>query len=586
MFQRIVLRALGIGALIYAITADVPAGVSIVVPISCLFAAAETSSDSINEKDRKALEQKRVLSNPYRAGRSMVMGRHGMVASSHVLASQAGVDVLRGGGSAADAAVAAAAVLSVVEPMMTGPGGDAFVLYYEAKTGKIHGLNGSGRSPMGLTRGHFGTRTRIEFQGWEAVTVPGAVSAWVALQERFGAVSLDKVLGPAIRYAEDGYAVTEVVSSIWGGILQGDRWAKETWTIEGKAPKPGQLFRNPKLAQSLRLIAEGGHDAFYRGPIAKEIVRWSEESGGFFTMGDFESHRAIWVEPISTNYRGYEVYQCPPNSQGIGALVMLNILEDFDLASMAYNSAEYVHLLVEAKKLAYADLGKYVGDPENKAVPVEGLLSKAYAAERRKLLDPSRAMAAPEAGVPAGSDTVYLTVVDAEGNAASLVNSQYMAWGAGIGAGSMGFTLQNRGAEFNLAAGHVNEYAPGKRPFHTLMAGIVLRDGRLYMSYGLMGGDMQAQGHVQLLLGHFDHGLTIQEAAEAPRWRHTRDTVYVEYGMPLETVTGLRALGHEVVLGNAPLGGYGGAQIVLVDPATGTLFGASDPRKDGAALGY
>lgn len=538
------------------------------------------------QREAQVLREKPVVSNPYKAGRSVTMGRHGMVASSVTHASQAGMDMLRSGGNAADAAIATAAALSVVEPMMTGPGGDVFILYYEAGTGKIHALNGTGRAPMGLRRAHFAGKKRMPGRGWETVTVPGAVGAWLALHERFGSKSLSEVMGPAIRLAEYGYPVTQITASVWLTILQADLLAKETWTINGNTPKAGEVFRNPRIGKTFRLIAEGGHEAFYRGPIAAEIVRWSDATGGFLKMSDFDRHTVDWTEPIRTNYRGYEVYQHGPNSQGIGALIMLNILEGFDLGSMRHNSPEFIHLLVETKKLASADLGMHVGDPDMNHLPVEWLLSKEYAAERRSMIDPRRAMPIPAAGLPAGSDTIYLTTIDSKGNAVSLVNTQYGPWGAGVSAGEARFTLQNRGSGFNLIPGHVNEYAPGKRPFHTNLAGMITRNGELYWSYGLMGGGMQPQGHVQLITGHIDAGLNIQETADVPRWRHSGERLHVEWGTPVSTVEALRALGHNVKLGSGPIGGYGGAQIIMIDPATGTYFGASDPRKDGAALGY
>lgn len=542
------------------------------------------------EKELRKLEERGTRANPYRAGRTMTMSQHGIVASSHVLASQAGLDMLRSGGSAMDAAVATAATLGVVEPMMTGLGGDVFFLYYEAKTGRVYGLNGSGRSPEGLSRDHFRAKDteEIDANSWEAVTVPGAVDAWAEALDRFGTKSMAEVLAPAIRYAEEGFPVTEIVGRVWKlaeKALLKDPWAKRTYLVDGRAPAPGSVFKSPTLAKSLRQIASGGRDAFYRGPIAKEIVRYAQESGGFMTMEDLEAHSSTWVEPIGVNYRGYDVYQIPPNGQGIGVLLGLNILEGFDIRSTKHNSPEYLHLLIEAKKVAYADLYTYVADPQKSKVPVEGLLSKEYAAQRRDLIDPARAAPSVEAGLPTGSDTVYLTAIDEEGNAASFINSIFHAFGSKIVGGGTGILLQNRGACFMLEPGHLNEYSPNKRPFHTIIPGMVLKGGELYLSYGLMGGPMQPQGHVQFLLGHLDFGLTIQEAIDVPRFNHTFGLeVLLEHGMPRETMDALREMGHEVV----PRGGefFGGAQAILVNPDTGTFFGASDPRKDGAALGY
>ena len=344
-------------------------------------------------------------------------------------------------------------------------------------------------------------------------------------------------------------------------------------------------FQEPEAAESLRKIADGGRDAFYKGPIAREIVRYASESGGFLTMEDFANHSSEWVEPISTNYRGYEVYQCPPNGQGLGVLLMLNILEGFPLSEMEYNSPEYLHLLIEAKKLAYADLGKYVADPWQNELPTASLLSKEYAAKRRKMIDREGAASVVAPGVPEDGDTIYLTTIDSEGNAASFINSLFSSFGSKIVGGETGITIQNRGSGFSLEKGHFNEYAPSKRPYHTIIPGMVTREGKLYMSYGLMGGAMQPQGHVQFLLSHFDFGLNIQQANDVPRWRHMRGLrVLLEHGTPRETMEALRRLGHEIDPADGSL--FGGAQTIMVHPLTGTYLGGSDPRKDGAALGY
>jgi len=410
----------------------------------------------------------------------MAMGRKGMVATSHTLATLAGLDMLRAGGTAMDAAVTAGAVLAVVEPMMTGIGGDAWVLYYEAKTGRVHGLNGSGRAPKRLTRDHFDAkgRTKIDAFSWEAVTVPGAVDAYATALRRFGRKSLGEVLEPAIALAEHGFPVTEKVHAWWvadAEHLRKDRWAAATYLHDGQSPQLGELFQNPNLARSLRAIASGGPDAFYRGPIAQEIVRYGAETSGFLTLEDFANHASSWVEPIHVDYRGYEVYQCPPNGQGVAVLLMLNLLEGFELSAMRWDSPEYLHLLIEAKKLAFADLYRYVADPDHANVPVGELLSKQYAAKRRTAIDLTHAAEAVEPGMPIGGDTVYLTVVDSEGNAASFISSLYAAFGARIVGGSTGILLHNRGSAFTLERGHPNEYQPGKRPFHTIIPGMVLR---------------------------------------------------------------------------------------------------------------
>ncbi len=540
------------------------------------------------------LEARGVRANPYRAGRTMTMSRNGIVASSHVYASQAGLDMLRSGGNAMDAAVAAAATLAVVEPMMTGLGGDVFLLYYEAKSGKVYALNGSGHSPKNLTREYFAEKAKreggekIDGDSWEAVTVPGAADAWATALARFGSKPLSEILAPAIRYAEEGYPVSEIVQEVWAEdapVLKKDAWTAKTYLMEGRAPKRGEVFKNPYLARTLRQLATGGRDAFYRGEIAKEIVRYSNESGGFLTMDDFAAHASTWVDPISVNYRGYDVFQCPPNGQGLGVLLMLNLLEGYDLKSMKLGSPEYLHLLIEAKKLAYADLQHYVADPEKSKLPIPALLSKAYAAERRKKIDTAHAAASVEFGIPEGSDTIYLTAIDKEGNAVSFINSIYSAFGSKITGGATGILLQNRGSGFTLERGHFNEYASGKRPYHTIIPGMVLKNGKLYMSYGLMGGPMQPQGHVQFLLSHLEFGLTPQEAADLPRWRHLDGArILLEHGTPRATLDAMRAMGHDAKYASG--GDFGGCQAILVDPTTGTYFGASDPRKDGAALGY
>lgn len=548
-------------------------------------AAYEAAHDEL-----KALEERGIRANPYRAGRTMTMSRRGIVASSHVLASQAGLDMLRSGGTAMDAAIATAAVLNVVEPLSTGVGGDAFFIYYEAATGKLHGLNGSGRAPRALTaqmlrdRGH----KAIDPHSWEAVTVPGALDAWTAGLSRFGNKPLADVLAPAIGYADEGFAVTETVARSWKKaeeLLRKDPWSAKTWLVDGHAPAVATVFRNPNLAKTLRTIAEGGRDALYRGPIAEQIVRHARETGGFLSMGDFEEHRSEWVEPIETNYRGFDAHQLPPNGQGLGVLLMLNILEGSDLASMRHNSPEYLHLLIEAKKLAYADMYKYIADPAMADVPVAALLDKSYAAQRRKLIDRWKAADVVAPGVPMGRDTVYLTAIDQQGNACSFINSLYYEFGSKITGGATGVLLQNRGGGFTLEPGHRNEFAPGKRPYHTIIPGMVTRDGELYLSYGLMGGPMQPQGHVQYLLSHLDFGMTIQEANDVPRWQHTVGrTVLMEHGMPRDTMAALERMGHHII--PAAGGDFGGAQAIMVHPETGVYLGASDPRKDGAALGY
>ena len=533
---------------------------------------------------------KTVISDPYRAGRSMAMAKKGMVASSHPLGTLAGLEILQQGGSAMDAAVAVATTLGVVEPAMIGVGGDAFFLYYDAKTKKVYAYNGSGRSPKGLSREYFEGKEKKSIDGktWEAVTVPGAVDAYAAGIERFGKLSLKEVLQPAIRNAREGFPVHEVVGTVWAsqvGKLKRDDYAKTMKLVDDRAPEVGSIFVDEALAKTLEAIANGGRDAFYKGDIAKEIVRVSDEAEGWLTLEDFAAHTGDWVEPVSVNYRGYDVWQCPPNGQGSAALLMLNILEGFDLASMEFNSPEYLHLLIEAKKLAYADIEKFFGDPARGDIPVETLLSKEYAAKRRALIDPAKAAEAVDPGTPLKGDTAYMTVVDSEGNACSFINSLFSAFGTGIVAGETGIFMQNRGEGFTLEKGHFNEYAPGVRPFHTIIPGMVTKDGTMYMSYGLMGGSMQPQGHVQFLLAHLDFGFNIQQANDIPRWRHESGlTVRLESGTPQETMDALAAMGHDTKPGAYVQ--MGGAQAIMYDPESGVLLGSSDPRKDGMALGY
>ena len=530
------------------------------------------------------------------------MACRGMVATSHPQATLAGLDMLRAGGSAIDGAVAAAAMLAVVEPMMTGIGGDAFLLYYRADPeggpGELLGLNGSGRSPAGLAREAL-AGDAIEPDSWPAVTVPGAVDLWQTAHERFGRLHFADLIGPATETAEQGFPVSERVQGMWragADRLRRDQAAATHYLPDGDAPELGAAFRSPALARSLRRIARDGRDAFYRGPIAEEIVRYSQSTGGFLQLEDFKRHTSTWVHPIGTRYRGREVAQLPPNGQGLGVLLMLNLLENFDLAAMDLGGVEHTHLLVEAKKLAYADLHAHVGDPDGHplrtggGVPLSELLDKGYARERSRLIDPRRAASLVGAGeIPtgtgrAGSDTVYLAVVDGDGNAASFINSLFAPFGAAIVGGDTGILLHNRGAGFTLAPGHPNEYQPGKRPFHTIIPGMVLNSGRLELCYGVMGGPFQPQGHVQLLTNHYDHGLSLQAAIDRPRWRHTTGLdLLCERGMEGQTVAGLEDLGHRVrIAGGAE---FGGAQAIGID-RHGTLVGASDPRKDGAALGY
>jgi gamma-glutamyltranspeptidase/glutathione hydrolase len=529
-------------------------------------------------------------------GRSLVRAGQGMVASSQPLASQVGLDVLKRGGNAVDAAIAMAAVLSVTEPMMTGVGGDAFMLVYSAQTGRIEGLNASGRAPRALTVEHFKEKSlsSIPFTGMEAVTVPGAFDGWVTLLERHGTMRLADVLAPAIHYADNGFPLMEKAAEDWAAEvprLKQTPVTSATFLVREPAPQPGELIVLKNLAATYRTLAAGGRDAFYRGPIARAIVEYSQQNGGFLTMEDFAAQRSEWVEPISTTYKGHTLYEIPPNGQGLTALIALNILEGIDLTSMRSQPDLYHHTMIEAMKLAFADRNRYIADPAFAATPVAELLSRDYAARRRALIDPAKAMDPPSPGdVPAGRDTTYLTVVDKDRNAVSFINSLFFAFGSGVVAGDTGIILQNRGAGFSLDPNHPNRLEPGKRPFHTIIPAMVFRDDKLLMSFGVMGGDVQPQGHVQVLVNMIDRGLNLQQAIDAPRTRYINGrSVMMEDALGTAVIDRLVARGHQRAL---PPAGYthralmGGGQAILIDPVTGALVGASDHRKDGLALGY
>ena len=538
--------------------------------------------------------------NP-RATRSVVMARNGIIATSQPLASAAGLAVLQNGGNAIDAAVTAAAVLSVVEPTMNGIGGDLFALVYDPKTKSVRALNASGRSPAAATIEAFKKRNldSIPYRGALSVSVPGVVDGWSELLAKHGTIGLDRALAPAIRYARDGYAVSEIIAHQWanqGTTLGRDPAAAATFLIDGRAPKTGEVFRNHNLADSLEQIAKAGRDAFYKGALAKAIADDMATRKGLLTAADLAAHTSDWTDPISTDYKGYEVLEFPPNTQGVVALEMLNILEGFDLKSLGHNSAAYLHLLVEAKKIAFADRDAWLADPG--ATPPDALkrmLSKAYGVERRKEIDPERAArdyrplsiggTSPGAGERpvAHGDTIYLTAADKDGNVVSLIQSIYESFGAGIVAGDTGIALHNRGTLFSMDAGHPNVLAPGKRPFHTLVPAMVLKDGRPWLSFGVMGGDMQPQGHVQVLLNLIEFGMNVQEAGEAPRFRHSGTGLMIESAISPEARFGLNERGHRLI---SSIGSFGGFQGILIDPATGVMMGGSDPRKDGLAIGW
>jgi gamma-glutamyltranspeptidase/glutathione hydrolase len=546
----------------------------------------------------------RPAGNP-RGTRSPVLARNGVIATSQPLASAAGLQVMQQGGNAIDAAVTAAAVLAVVEPTMTGIGGDVFALVYDAKTKQLRALNSSGRAgakadaDMLLAKGE----TDMPGAGVYTITVPGALAGWAELLEKHGTISLARALEPAIRYARDGYPVAEMVADEWEGgarKMAQDPASAAVFLPNGRAPKTGEVFRNPDLAKTLEQVAKGGRDVFYKGAIAKAIASDIERRGGFITAADLAAHTADWVQPIGTSYRGYDVYEVPPNTQGFVALQMLNILEGFDIKSLGHNSAEYLHLLVEAKRIGFADRSAYLADVDH--VPphvLKALISKEYAAARRKEINPDRAAAGYKPGTFAAGtaspnpraffdgrdrgDTVYLAAADGQGNAISFINSLFGTFGSGVVVPGTGVVLHNRGSGFTLQKDHPNRLAPGKRPFHTLVPAFIMKDGKPLMPFGVMGGDNQAQAHVQIVVNLVDFGMNVQDAGDAARVRHGGEGLAAESGIADSIRAALVTRGHEVRDGRGAMGGY---QAVFIDPKTGVLMGGSDPRKDGLAIGW
>ena len=533
----------------------------------------------------------RPTGNP-RSTRSPVLARNGVIATSQPLASAAGLQVLQSGGNAVDAAVTAAAVLAVVEPTMTGVGGDVFAIVYDARTKKLRGLNSSGRAgahanaEMLLARGI----RSMPADGVYPITVPGAVAGWTELLEQHGTIPVARALEPAVRYARDGFPVSEIIAAQWeaGAPRLEDPAAAAVFLPDGRAPRPGEIFRNADLANTLEQIARDGRDAVYRGPIGAAIARDNQKRGGFLTVEDFAAHRADWVDPISTTYRGYEVYELPPNTQGFVALEMLNILEGYDVAALGHNSADYLHRLAEAKRIAFADRAAHLADPA--LVPpstLAALISKDYAAARRREIDDARASRGYSPGAAFDGrdrgDTVYLAAADGQGNVISFINSLFSDFGSGIVTPGTGVMLHNRGLGFTLEKGHPNGLAPGKRPLHTLVPAFLMKDGQPFMAFGVMGGDNQAQAHVQIVANLVDFGMNVQEAGDAPRVRHLEEGLAVESGIAPAELKSLQARGHVLLDGRGAVGGY---QAVMIDPVTGVLMGGSDPRKDGLALGY
>jgi gamma-glutamyltranspeptidase/glutathione hydrolase len=535
--------------------------------------------------------------------RSMAVGTSGMAATSQPLATLAAIEILQAGGNAVDAAIAANAVQGVTEPMSCGPGGDLFAIVWDAKTRKLYGLNASGRSPRGLALEEFQKRklAYIPTLGPLSVSVPGCVDGWAELHQQFGKLPLERVLAPAIRHARDGFPVTEVIARSWNASaksLSKLPGFAEVFLPDGKAPKHGETFRNPALAATLESIARGGSAAFYRGDIAKALESFMRAEGGFLRAEDLAAHRSEWVEPVRVEYRGYDVWELPPNGQGICALQMLQLLKAFDLHAAGFGSADHLHYLVEAKKLAFEDRARFYADPAFGKQPVQALISAAYGDDRRKLINRERAAANVAAGNPLleSGDTVYLTTADKDRNMVSLIQSNFQGFGSGVCPPKLGFCLQNRGALLDLTPGRPNSYAPGKRPFHTIIPAFVTKAGKPVMSFGVMGGDMQPQGHVQILVNLFDFKMGLQEAGDAPRVRHFGSSeptgkpatpnggeVQLEAGFAAETLAELKRRGHQIVPTSGDFGGY---QAIWYDAEKDVYFGATESRKDGIAVGY
>ncbi len=533
------------------------------------------------------------MKHSFPSRRSAVMSNRGIVATSQPLAAQAGASMLLQGGNAIDAAIATAAALNVVEPMSTGLGGDAFALVYLSKSSELKALNASGRAPYAAS---LETLRNLGYQempttGIHTVTIPGTLDGWCTLLDKYGTMSLAQVLAPAIELAEHGFPVTKIIGHTWkmsSAKLQSNASAAHTYLIAGRAPEPGEVVVQPDLARTFKKIAEGGRDVFYKGEIAEAIVACSRENGGLITIQDLSEHTSTWVTPISTNYRGYDIYECPPNTQGLVVLLALNILEGYALQSLGHNSPGYLHLLIEAVKLAFADANRYVADPDFVGIPLESLLSKSYAERRRHLIDANKARQGVGAGVPGTKgDTVYLAVTDKEGNSMSFINSLYQSFGSGIVVEGTGICLQDRGSMFSLEAGHPNCIEPHKRPYHTLIPAMVFKDGNLFLTFGVMGALMQPQGHIQVLLNIIDFSMGVQTALDAPRFRYIQgNECAFEPGIPPSVLQELANKGHRIAELDDPYSQeFGGGQAIMVHPSTKALIAGSDPRKDGCAIG-
>ncbi|MBZ9613396.1 gamma-glutamyltransferase [Rheinheimera maricola] len=565
------------------------------VGVSLVFAGTAHSFDRITGQDF--------------ASRSEVIASSAMAATSQPLATQIALDVMKKGGNAIDAAIAANAALGLMEPTGNGIGGDLYAIVWDAKTQQLHGLNASGRSPLGLSYDMLANelkqlnRADLPPHGMLPISVPGAVDGWFELHKKFGSLPMQDILQPAISYAEQGFPVSELIAYYWQRSVPvlskqpGD--FAGTFTLNGQAPAKGQVFKNPALANTYKALAKDGRDAFYQGAIAVEIDRFMRANGGYLRFADFANHRSSWVEPVGVDYKGYTLWELPPNGQGIAALQMLQILKNFDLKASGFNTPESLHILVEAKKLAFEDRAKFYADQDFHKTPLQGLISAEYGRERAKLIS-DKAAKRVDAGNPNlyEGDTIYMTTADKDGNMVSLIQSNYRGMGSGVVVPGLGFVFQDRGQLFSMDKNHANVYAPGKRPFNTIIPAFITKDGKPLVSYGVMGGAMQPQGHVQVLINMVDYGMNLQEAGDAARWQHLGSTeptdgsemylqnggyIEVERGVPYETVRGLMHKGHDVRYG---LGGYGGYQAIMRDHENKVWVGASESRKDGQAAGY
>jgi len=546
-----------------------------------------------------AIGQDRITGKTF-ATRSEVIAQYGMAATSQPLATQVALDILKKGGSAIDAAIAANALLGLVEPTGNGMGGDLFAIVWDADKKELTALNASGRSPKSLSLDYFhkNKMTKIPSHGPLPVSVPGCVDGWFELHEKYGKLPISEILQPAIDYAENGFPVTELIAYYLGRsvpfLSKYDGFA-EVFAPKGKAPLKGEIFKNPALANTFKKIVKGGRDAFYKGDIAHTIADYMKAQGGFITYEDMASHTSDWVDPVSTNYRGYDVWEIPPNGQGIAALQILNLLEDYDISEMGFGSEAFIHAFTEAKKLAFEDRAKYYADMDFAKVPVQKLISKAYADERRKLINPQKAAKRITESKLKDGDTIYLTVADSDGNMISLIQSNYRGMGSGMTPPGLGFVLQDRGELFALDANHMNAYEPGKRPFHTIIPAFITKDGKPWVSFGLMGGAMQPQGHAQIVINLIDFKMNLQEAGDAPRIQHLGSsqptgeimtdggTLYLETGIDYEVIRELSKKGHKIQFN---IGGYGGYQAIMWDDLNKVYYGASESRKDGQAAGY